>query len=624
MIEPAQIDFGTPGEPPRSPRHGDLYHPRIGPLEQARHVFLAGNGLPARWAGRERFTVLELGFGLGNNFLATWQAWRDDAARCGRLVFVSIEKHPPRHEDLSRAHEASPLPALAAALVSAWPPLVPGMHRLAFEGGRVELLLAFGDVRTLLPRLRLQADAVFLDGFAPAKNPALNATMWSPEVMKALARRAAPGATAATWSAAGELRAALSAAGFEWQAAPGIGGKREITQARFAPRFPVPAAPPRPRDALVLGAGLAGASAARALAQQGVAVTVLEAAAHAAAGASASPAGLFHGTVHRDDGPYARLFRAAALFAAGEYARAGFAPQGLLRLVDDDAPGLPATAAAYARRVEGDDAAQLAGVPVPGPAWYFEGGGFVEPARWVQKALATPGVTLRTQARAGRIGRGDDGRWAVFDTTGARRADADVLVLANAFGAPPLLAALGHAPWPLHGRRGQLTRLPPSSAHALRRPLAGDGYAIPLPDGTLLCGATRQAGDDDAALRHADHAENLRRLRRLTGITPSTGAALSGWVGFRQHADDHLPIAGAVPLPPSQMPPGQRLDQARMLPREAGLFVLMALGARGLTLAPLLGRLVAAQATGDAWPLEQDLADAVDPARWRVREARRA
>ena len=83
-----------------------------------------------------------------------------------------------------------------------------------------------------------------------------------------------------------------------------------------------------------------------------------------------------------------------------------------------------------------------------------------------------------------------------------------------------------------------------------------------------------------------------------------------------------MPIAGALPL--ARLPPGQRMDQARLLPRQEGLFVLTALGARGLTLAPLLGRLVAAQALGLPWPLEQDLADAVDPARWLVREARAA
>ena len=82
-IEPARIEFGAaPGDPPRSSVYGDLYHSRIGALAQARHVFLQGNGLPGRWAGRARFTVLETGFGLGNNFLATWDAWQSDPARC--------------------------------------------------------------------------------------------------------------------------------------------------------------------------------------------------------------------------------------------------------------------------------------------------------------------------------------------------------------------------------------------------------------------------------------------------------------------------------------------------------------------------------------------------------------
>jgi tRNA 5-methylaminomethyl-2-thiouridine biosynthesis bifunctional protein len=95
---------------------------------------------------------------------------------------------------------------------------------------------------------------------------------------------------------------------------------------------------------------------------------------------------------------------------------------------------------------------------------------------------------------------------------------------------------------------------------------------------------------------------------------------LPGRAAWRLNTNDRLPIAGAVPLP--SWPAAQRQDQARLLPREPGLFVLTALGARGLTLAPMLAQLIAAQACGSPWPLEQDLADAVDPARWRVRAAR--
>ena len=143
-ITPATIEFDAEGVP-FAPAFGDRYHARAGALAQAEHVFLRGNGLPARWAGRQRFVILETGFGLGNNFLATWDAWRHDAQRCERLHFVSVEKHPPRAEDLARVHAASPLAELAQALRAQWPPLTGDLHRLGFEQGRVELLLAFGE-----------------------------------------------------------------------------------------------------------------------------------------------------------------------------------------------------------------------------------------------------------------------------------------------------------------------------------------------------------------------------------------------------------------------------------------------------------------------------------------------
>ena len=629
-IEAAQVTFDEAGDgPPRSTLHGDLYHPRVGALAQARHVFLDGNGLPGRWAGRAHFVVLETGFGLGNNFLATWDAWRRDPARCQRLVFVSIERHPLHLADLRRAHAQSALPELAAELLAAWPPLVAGLHPIDFDGGAVQLLLALGDVATLLPALRLGADAFYLDGFAPARNP----QMWQPRVLKALGRHAAPGASAATWSVARDLRKGLQTAGFEVRLAPGIGGKREITLARYAPRVtarrrPQPDAA-APRSAIVVGTGIAGAAVAQALARLGVAVTALDRQLEPAAEASGNPAGLFHGSVHADDGPYARLFRAAALAAQREYTqalRAGVpgSTAGLLRLTDGNAAALQALGLPpdYVRALSALQASQLAGVALPGPAWLYPGGGWIDPAAWVRHALATPGIRFVGGVLVTHLQRAADG-WSVHGPAGAMLASAPLLVLANADGAARLLSPLGHGPWPLERTRGQVTYW----ADRLRRPLAlpvtGDGYALPLPDGGLLCGATRQSDDDEPAIRHDDHLDNLQRLHRLTGLDgPADAAQWQGRVGWRLSSKDRLPMAGALPL--AALPPGQRLDQARLLPREAGLFVLTALGARGLTLAPLLARLVAAQATGMPWPLEQDLADAVDPGRWIVRVARMA
>ena len=133
-IVQATVDFSDPTAP-RAPAFNDLYHPAGAAFTQAQHVFLAGNGLPERWQGRTRFTVLETGFGLGNNFLATWAAWRDDPQRSERLFFVSIEKHPLRIEDLRRAHAASPAPELARELIDAWPPATCNLHCRDFAGG---------------------------------------------------------------------------------------------------------------------------------------------------------------------------------------------------------------------------------------------------------------------------------------------------------------------------------------------------------------------------------------------------------------------------------------------------------------------------------------------------------
>ena len=120
---------------PYSETYGDVYHSAAGGVAQAEYVFLNGNGLPARWAGRERFVILETGFGFGLNFLATWRAWRRDPARCARLHYVAIEKHPFPLQDLRALHERYPgLEEEAAQLHSHWPVLVPGAHRLELDG----------------------------------------------------------------------------------------------------------------------------------------------------------------------------------------------------------------------------------------------------------------------------------------------------------------------------------------------------------------------------------------------------------------------------------------------------------------------------------------------------------
>jgi tRNA 5-methylaminomethyl-2-thiouridine biosynthesis bifunctional protein len=622
-IVPAVIDFsqGTP----RAPLYDDVYHPREGALEQARSVFLAGNGLPGRWRGRARFTILETGFGLGNNFLASWAAWRDDAQRCERLHVVSLEKHPPTRDDLARALAGSPLPSLAQELLAAWPALTPNIHSLTFESGRVQLLLCLGDAEHLARELVARVDAFCLDGFAPARN----AAMWSPWLFKSLAKLAAPNATAATWSAARAVREGLAAVGFEVRAAPGPGAKREITLAHYAPRFS-PVAPPgralnaqAPSHVIVIGAGIAGAATARALARQGVACTVLDAQAQV----SGHPAGLFHGTVGADDTLHTRWHRAAG-FSAARWVRASGqgATDGLLRLnAKHDLAAMQALLAAqrlpasYVQALDAAQASQRAGLALTQAAWLFTEGGWARPVALINEALTTPGVIWHGSARVTTIEHGAGG-WRVQGADSRVIAEAPALVLANAHDALRL-AALPSS-WAEHVR-GQLTWLAATDAVAMPTlPIASGSYALALPgNGGLLLGATSQRDDDDDSVRDADHAQNLERARQLLGgDVARDGAALHGRVGWRMVTRDRLPLVGMAPDLSTALP--SRRDAPRLLARQPGLFMHCALGSRGLTSAALGGELIAAQLCGAPWPLEADLVDAIDPARMALRTSR--
>ncbi|MEO8298695.1 MAG: FAD-dependent 5-carboxymethylaminomethyl-2-thiouridine(34) oxidoreductase MnmC [Burkholderiales bacterium] len=649
-IHPARIAFNADGVP-CAPDFGDVYHATAGALVQAEHVFLRGNGLPGRWAGRERFVVLETGFGLGNNFLATWAAWRADPQRCERLVFVSVEKHPLSQDDLRRALAASTLPELAAQLLDAWPLLTPNLHLRDFDAGRVQLLLAFGDVAHMLPELQLQADALYLDGFAPARN----AAMWTPDVLKRLARLAAPGATAATWSVARSVCDGLTSNGFVVERVPGFAGRHEMTVARFAPRYTAPSpaafrAPPvGPREALVLGGGLAGCAAAWALSLQGWTSTVLDRQPAPAMETSGNLAGLMHGIFNAPDSLHARWFRAAALhthtWAAPAVAagRVGGRLDGLLRLdagLNDDTGlqaaqlacarvGLPA---AYVQPLSRGDAIQTSGLPLPSGGWRYGQAGWLSPSDWCAELLARAGPLAGWRgdsavARLRRIGAG----WQALDGTGRVLAEAPVLVLAHALGARSVWPD-GLAPLPLAAVRGQTTLWPGDAQPAVlpRLPLSGQGYALRLADGRLLLGATTQVNDADPALRTADHRHNLSRAVQLgvlgngaEALDDAPLARLGGRVGWRATLPDRLPVIGppvdALALANARAG-RRRLDALRHQPRwhEAGhgLYVFSGLASRGLTSAALGARVLAAWISGAPFPVENSLRDALDPARF--------
>ena len=583
------VAFDTDGAP-RSRRYGDVYFSRSGGLEETRAVFLAGCGLPDAWAGRRRFTVAELGFGTGLNIAALLALWRERRPAGGQLSIFSVEAEPLAAGEAARALAAFPeLAGEAALLTSRWPGRARGFHRVDLPELRATLDVAVMDAADALLAWQGRADAWFLDGFAPAVNPA----MWTDALLALAAARSAPGARAATYTVAGQARRALAAAGFSIERRPGFGAKRERLEARLP--GPRPAEPPPPRVAIV-GAGIAGAALARAFRALGADPRVFDKAAPGAA-ASGNPAALVTPRLDAGLGPIAELHAQALARSACLYDALPGAviAEGVLQL-----EATPRDAARFARIAAADlfepgalaplsAEATTARLGEPAPAGLLMRAARVVEPRVVLEAWLPP-------VEAGRIAglEPGGGAWRLLGAAGDVAAEADVVCLAT--GAD--LAALWREA-PVEPVRGQL-----SWAAGIAAPAVACGaYAAPTRDGVMF-GATHDRGERATDPRSADDARNLAalgaRLPRLAALLAA--ARIEGRAAIRATTPDRLPLAGAV---------------------SPGLFVLGGFGARGFALAPLLAEHVAAEALAVPSPLAGPLAAIVGPERFAERARRR-
>ncbi|TCS72725.1 tRNA 5-methylaminomethyl-2-thiouridine biosynthesis bifunctional protein [Sulfuritortus calidifontis] len=631
-LVPAQLAFAANGTP-YSAQFDDIYHSSDGGLGQARHVFLAGNDLPRRWQGQPRFTILETGFGLGLNFLATWAAWREDPQRAARLDFISVEKHPFGAADLAALHRRWPeFAELSATLLAQWPVLVPGFHRLYLDNGTVCLTLLLGDAQHMLRQLLAQVDAIYLDGFAPDKNPEL----WCAPVFKALARLAKPGATLATYTVAAAVRDGLDRVGFRTEKRPGFGRKREMLAGRFAQTHPSPSHRGRGENkAIVIGGGLAGCAVSERLAARGWQVSLIERHAAPAQEASGNLAGIVRPMLSLDDNIASRLSRACFLFALNHWRTLQaeglplkWFPQGVLQLARDPAHEALQREIIAARRFPSEfvrwlDAAEAGALidwPVPLGAWLFPQGGHANPPSLCRAYLARfPDRIERHFAQeALSLEHGETG-WRVLDEHGQALARAETVVLASGaearrFGQSQHL--------PIRRIRGQVSHIAEGTLPSLPMALTREGYATPALDGWHCAGASYELEENPALCATSSEGNLLRLEQMLPGSTQGMDAAgLDGRVALRAVAPDRLPLAGALPDPTAQLDP----HRARLadLPRLPGLYALLGLGSRGLVWHALAAERIAAQIAGDPLPLEKDLLDAIDPARFLLRARRR-
>ncbi len=573
-------------QPPFSRQFDDIYFSAEDGLAETRHTFLNGNGLPEAWAGRDRFTIAETGFGTGLNFLAAWTLFEETAAPEAVLDYVSVELYP--------LDAAAILAALGRwrdafggrleRLAAQYPMKLPGFHRIAF--GRVRLTLVFDDMAEALPQLSVPAgvDAWFLDGFAPSKNP----KMWTEALYREMARLSAPGATLASFTAVGAVRRGLGAAGFTVNRIRGYGRKFHMTTGRFdgTPR----ADAVRPRSIAVIGGGLAGTACAHALKQRGFMAVIYERE-DLAAGASGNALGLCNPRFSARRTPEAQFYAAA-------YARAcrmfqgmpGFNPCGSLHLVNSVDKDKRFRAllenwgwdTAHLAWLDAQQASDAAGVALAAPCLFLPQSMQMNPAA-LCRAYAAGIPVHRDVAAPVPDGKG----WRV----GHDYCDAAILA-----GGPGLLHHPHAAALPLHTVRGQVTTVRGRGASLdLKTNLCFGGYVSAPVAGLHMVGSSFQRWLGHTDLLPEDDAANLAKLAASVPALAQPYDIINARAGLRVASRDHFPVAGRL---------------------AGGLYISAAHGSHGLLSSLACAELVVDMMDGSPGSLPLSVQEALSPGRF--------
>jgi tRNA 5-methylaminomethyl-2-thiouridine biosynthesis bifunctional protein len=642
---------------PFSSEYGDVYFSIDDGLLESEHVFLHHNHLAERFAALNDspdsvFTIVETGFGTGLNFTLTMALWLKHAPANARLRFISIEKHPFTLHDLQRAYQLWPSAQdMARQWQNVYPPLFPGRH-ICRVCPQIELWLCFEDISAALDELyaslharhrrsRACVNAWFLDGFAPSKNPA----MWQPSVFSAMADLSAHGCTFSTFTSAGIVKRGLKDAGFKVKKVTGFGRKRDMLCGEFGPtgcllapanskahNAPWYISPTlvSPRTAAVVGAGIGGATVARALAERGIRVTVFEKAECIAQNGSGNLQGVIYGKLSHRDELSARFVTSALHFAHHYYQRwfdsGALRPgvdgelQGVVHLLDNDATPLqqaflnsPPFVTFHAL----DDSQAVTGAPVKKKSMWVHAGGWLHPAAFCRAALDHPNITLCVNAN---LSMPDycDGKWHIGEE------HVDVLIYATGSVTSQWAQYL-----PIKPIRGQVSHLKSNPILTrLRVPVCDKGYIAPARLGEHCIGASFNLGVNDVTLNPDDHRDNLTHLSgaisQLDDHLPNA-EELAGRVAFRGTSPDYLPLVGGL------VRPQQFCEDFAVLSKDAtletpdsnsyvpGLYGLFGLGSKGLTYAPICAEHLASLICREISPLPLSQQLALNPNRFLLR-----
>ncbi|MDS0789152.1 bifunctional tRNA (5-methylaminomethyl-2-thiouridine)(34)-methyltransferase MnmD/FAD-dependent 5-carboxymethylaminomethyl-2-thiouridine(34) oxidoreductase MnmC [Proteus vulgaris] len=666
-INTASLSWNELGTP-ISEQFGDIYFSNQDGLEETRHVFLQGNHFPLRFGThvRSECVIAETGFGTGLNFLTLWQAFEQfrqtsPNACLKRLHYVSFEKFPLTKNDLQSAHCHWPeLEKYSKALCSQWPLPIAGCHRIILADGAITLDLWFGDINTLLPQtrqaLRNKVDAWFLDGFAPSKNP----QMWSETLFQSMADSMRENGTFSTFTAAGIVKRGLQSVGFEIKKIKGFGQKREMLTGVF-PHSPSPEYLPyyaRPhatqaQDIAIIGGGIASTFIALSCLRRGAKVTLYCEDKQPATNASGNRQGVLYPLLNGKSDEIEQFFTTAFLFARRAYdnlSQAGimFSHQwsGVAQLIYNDrvrkkAERIINHSASFheiACYLSQDEINTQCGLDINYEGLFYPQAGWLSPTELTTQALKHAqqlGLTLHFNHQVTQIMQ-HDSSWSLNivhhndNHVTQIQSQHDCVILANGHRITDFTQS---AKLPISAVRGQVSHIPTTKTLSkLKTVLCYDGYFTPVDNQDHLhcVGASFRRDRLDLTVSSEEQEDNQYHLTHCLAKTPwcfdVDFSQNNARVGIRCTIRDHLPLLGEVPdfenllLAYTHLDRFKRRRQTPVLaPAYHQLYIISALGSRGLCSAPLSAEILASQIFDEPFPVEDSVLNALHPNRFWVR-----
>jgi len=583
----------------RADSYDDVYFSVEGGLGESRHVFLGGNNLPVRLQNISHFTIAETGFGTGLNLLAVMAEMHKFPAL--QLDYISFEACPLEVDDLERAHAPfGEVAAYAKALRDALPPRWHGTHMVPLLDGRVRLHLIYGQAEDMLAKMDFRADAWFLDGFSPAKN----AAMWNKNTLAHVGRLTRQGGTISSFTVASGVRDTLQDAGFIVEKCPGFGRKRHMLTGQKPLVTPKVTTSTRIKQVAIIGGGIAGASIAAGLNRRGIAATIFDSAERLAHGASGNRMAVQSPRLAVDHNVASQLSTLCLSFAArlSDTLDCSVAKQ----VISLDWPHREAVRQDKFRRqfwptslmrfVDATEASALSGIALPLGGAVHDYGRIINPVKYVERLAKGAALALATKVTD--VSRLDD---QTFHMNDDRDITYQAVVLAGGADMTDILKLMHKSGIPVEITSGQVSHIPSNSGlKPLTAGLSFGGYLTPVDEGFHELGATF---DRTAAMAVTDegHAHNVGLLPKgMAGLIDASNVSggFTGRVSQRASTPDRNPIMGHL------------ADH---------IYCLGALGARGMTFAPLLGDMLAAEIADMPVSLARDIRHALDPFRFRMR-----